>query len=146
MTALSISREGDAAIIGCDNGMVHLFNLFDGEMTEQINNHRLAVTQVALSHSYLFSVSGSKDCTVKVYDNELGEVVTEFTVRTVFGSKRKTKHAVFPHFKEHSAPITHVRILEDNRKILSSDEQNYIKTWWANTGELIDSVGGMILP
>ncbi|CAF1470789.1 unnamed protein product [Adineta ricciae] len=119
ITALSISREGDAAIVGCAAGSVRLFNLTDGEFTERTTDHKGPVTQVALSHSYLFSLSGSKDTTVKVYDNELGEIVAEFT--------------------EHSAAITHVRILEDNRKILSSDEQNYIKTWWANTGELIDS-------
>ncbi|CAF1549050.1 unnamed protein product, partial [Didymodactylos carnosus] len=93
--------------------------LIDGELTEHIIDHRSAVTQVALSHSYLFSLSASKDSSIKVYDNELGEIITEF--------------------KGHSAPIANVCILEDNRKILSSDEQNYIKTWWANTGELIDS-------
>ncbi|CAF3115487.1 unnamed protein product [Rotaria socialis] len=119
ITALSISREGDAAIAGCAAGSVRLFNLVDGEFSAHIIDHPAPVTQVALSHSYLFSLSGSKDTTIKVYDNEMGEIVTEFT--------------------HHTAPIAHVRILEDNRKILSSDEQNYIKTWWANTGELIDS-------
>ena len=81
MTALSISREGDVAIAGCADGIVRLFNLIDGEFTEHITDHKAAVTQVALSHSYLFSLSGSKDTTVKVYDNELGEIVAEFTVR-----------------------------------------------------------------
>jgi WD40 repeat protein len=81
ITALSISREGDVAIAGCAAGSVRLFNLTDGEFTEHITDHQGAVTQVALSHSYLFSLSGSKDTTVKVYDNELGEIVTEFTVR-----------------------------------------------------------------
>ena len=81
ITALSVSREGDVAIAGCAAGTVRLFNLIDGEVTERITNHQGAVTQVALSHSYLFSLSGSKDTTVKVYDNELGEIVTEFTVR-----------------------------------------------------------------
>jgi hypothetical protein len=81
ITALSISREGDVAIVGCATGSVRLFNLIDGEFTEHITDHEGAVTQVALSHSYLFSLSGSKDTTVKVYDNELGEIVAEFTVR-----------------------------------------------------------------
>jgi WD40 repeat protein len=81
ITALSISREGDVAIAGCAGGIVRLFNLIDGELTEQIVDHRAPVTQVALSHSYLFSLSGSKDSAVKVYDNEMGEIVAEFTVR-----------------------------------------------------------------
>ena len=81
ITALSISREGDVAIAGCAAGSVRLFNLIDGELTERITEHQGAVTQVALSHSYLFSLSGSKDTTVKVYDNELGEIVAEFMVR-----------------------------------------------------------------
>lgn len=81
ITALSISREGDVAIAGCADGIVRLFNLIDGEFTEQITHHRAPVTQVALSHSYLFSLSGSRDTSVKVYDNEMGEVVAEFTVR-----------------------------------------------------------------
>ena len=80
MTALSLSREGDAAIAGFNSGAVQLFSLFDGEITENITNHQATVTQVAISHSYLFSLSGSKDCTVKVYDNEMGEIVAEFTV------------------------------------------------------------------
>jgi WD40 repeat protein len=80
ITALSISREGDVAIAGCASGIVRLFNLIDGEFTEQITDHPAPVTQVALSHSYLFSLSGSKDTTVKVYDNEMGEIVAEFTV------------------------------------------------------------------
>ena len=79
-TALSISREGDVAIAGSTDGIVRLFNLIDGELTEQIVDHRAPVTQVALSHSYLFSLSGSKDTTVKVYDNEMGEIITEFIV------------------------------------------------------------------
>ena len=81
ITALSISREGDVAIAGCAAGSVRLFNLIDGEITDHITDHRAAVTQVALSHSYLFSLSGSKDNVVKVYDNEMGEVVAEFTVK-----------------------------------------------------------------
>ena len=83
ITALSISCEGDVAIAGCANGSVHLFNLIDGEFSEHIIDHRGPVTQVALSHSYLFSLSGSKDTTVKVYDNEMGEIVTEFTVGNI---------------------------------------------------------------
>jgi WD40 repeat protein len=59
---------------------VRLFNLIDGEFTENIITHQAPVTQVALSHSYLFSLSGSRDNTVKVYDNEMGEIVAEFTV------------------------------------------------------------------
>jgi WD40 repeat protein len=82
ITALSISREGDMAIAGCAAGSVRLFNLIDGEIAEHITDHRAAVTQVALSHSYLFSLSGSNDATIKVYDNEMGEIVTEFTVDT----------------------------------------------------------------
>ncbi len=137
ITALSISREGDVAIAGCAAGSVRLYNLIDGEFTERTTEHKGAVTQVALSHSYLFSLSGSKDTTVKVYDNEMGEIVAEFTVRILLKEIEKTFIDVY---QAHSAPIAHVRILEDNRKVLSSDEQNYIKTWWANSGELIDSV------
>ncbi|CAF1059295.1 unnamed protein product [Didymodactylos carnosus] len=119
ITSLAISKEGDVAISGCEQGTVKLWNLIDGELTEHIMDHRSSVTQVALSHSYLFSLSASKDSIINVYDNELGEIITEF--------------------KGHSAPISNICILEDNRKILSSDEQNYIKTWWANNGGLIDS-------
>ena len=141
ISALSISREGDVAIAGCADGIVRLYNLIDGEFTEQIIDHNAPVTQVALSHSYLFSLSGSKDSTIKVYDNEMGEIITEFTVKRERESEKKTITLFVCLFiQEHSAPISHLRILEDNRKILSSDEQNYIKTWWANTGELIDSV------
>lgn len=91
ITALSISREGDVAIAGSADGVVRLFNLIDGEFTEQIIDHQASVTQVALSHSYLFSLSGSQDKSIKVYDNEMGEIVAEFTVRNNLNSLRNNK-------------------------------------------------------
>lgn len=82
--------------------------------------HHKPTTCVVLSHSYLFSVSASIDGSINVYDNEISEIISEF--------------------REHTAPIRHLQILEDNHKILSADEENHIKVWWANTGELIDSI------
>ena len=81
ITTLAISREGDVVTAGYANGIVQLFNLIDGEFMEQIVDHRAPVTQVALSHSHLFSLSGSKDTIIKVYDNEMGEIITEFKVK-----------------------------------------------------------------
>ncbi len=67
----------------------------------------------------MFSVAGFNDGIIQVYDNEIGEIISEF--------------------REHTAPIRHLRILEDNHKILSADEENHIKVWWSNTGVLVDS-------
>lgn len=119
-SCMSISREGDFAITGTENGLVRLWNLMSGEMMETIMSHSNAIQCVGLSHSYLFSISASNDCTIQVYDNEIGEIVVLF--------------------KEHTAPITHVEILEDNHKIVSADEDNHIKVWEANTGLLLDSI------
>jgi WD40 repeat protein len=108
------------AITGDESGGVKLWNLVVGETTETIMEHHKASTCVTLSHSYLFSVSAFNDGIIQVYDNEIGEIISEF--------------------REHTAPIRHLHILEDNHKILSADEENHIKVWWANTGELIDSI------
>jgi WD40 repeat protein len=123
LTAIScfdISQEGDLAITGDEHGRIMLWNLVDGILGETIMTHDKEATCVNLCNSYLFSISASKDCTVKVFDNEQQEKVTEF--------------------KEHKAPIRHLMILEGNEKILSADEDNFIKIWYADTGQLIDSI------
>ena len=90
-----------------------------GEVTDTIMDYPKSAKCVALSHSYLFSVSAFNDGIIQVYDHEIGEIISEF--------------------REHTVPIRHLRILEDNHKILSADEENHIKIWWSNTGVLVES-------
>lgn len=120
ISCFDISQQGDLALTGDDYGRIMLWNLVDGILGETIMTHDKEATCVNLSKSYLFSVSASKDFTVKVFDNEQHEKVTEF--------------------KEHKAPIRYLMILEGNERILSADEDNCIKVWYADTGQLIDSL------
>jgi WD40 repeat protein len=121
----SVSKDGDLAITGDESGSVSLWNLHDGEILETIiesklNTDKIAVCKVALSNSYLFSVIAFTNNTVCVYDNEFGEVVAEFA--------------------EHQSPVKHLFIIDNNRKILSSDGYNLCKIWLAHSGQLLESI------
>ena len=123
--AMSISKEGDMAITGDESGLVNLWNVQDGELMEAIiepqdADHKVGVTCVAFSNSYLFSVIAFANNTINVYDNELGEVVADFM--------------------EHHMPIKHLYIIDNNRKILSSDGINLCKIWMSHTGQLLESI------
>lgn len=102
-----------------------MWNLTNGELMETIiesqsETNKVGVCRVGLSNSHLFSVIGFTDHTVNVYDNEVGEVVAVFS--------------------EHQSPIKHLYILDDNRKILTSDGFNLCKIWLAHTGQLLESI------
>ena len=75
---------------------------------------------MALSHSHLLSVTAFSNNSVNVYDNEMGDVVSVFN--------------------EHQSPVKHLYVLDDNRKILSSDGFNLIKIWLAHSGQLLESI------
>lgn len=137
---MAMSREGDMAITGDTQGQVSLWNLTNGELIETIiestgslesngpalalassmSSSKVGVCQVALSNSHIFSVIAFNDNTVSVYDNELGDVVTVFN--------------------EHQSPVKHLIILEDGRRILTSDGHNSCKIWVAHTGQLLESI------
>ncbi len=124
--AFAISKEGDLAITGDESGRVTLWNLLDGDALDtiepvQVNSaNTIGACKVALSTSHLFSVIGFTNNTVNVYDNEMGDVVAIF--------------------REHQSPVKHLFVLDDNRKILSSDGFNLCKVWQANNGQLLESI------
>ena len=124
--AFQISKEGDLAITGDESGRVTLWNLLDGDPLDtieplQVNSaNTIGVCRVALSNSHLFSVIAFTNNTINVYDNEMGDVLAVF--------------------KEHQSPAKHLYVIDDNRKILSSDGFNLCKIWLANTGQLLESI------
>jgi WD40 repeat protein len=126
--AASISKDGDLAITGDESGRVSLWSMQDGELMDTIiepppastTSDKVAVCHVDLSSSYLFSVIGFTNNTINVYDNELSEVVADFN--------------------EHHSPVKHLYIIDNNRKILSSDGTNLCKIWLSHTGQLLESI------
>ena len=132
--ALAVSREGDLAISGDQSGQVNIWNLKSGELIDSIFDTaaddvsaqaaaaaaQLGVCKLAMSHSNLFSLIAFTDNTVRVYDNELCEIV-----------------ATFP---DHGMPVKHMYVFEDSHKVLSSDGQNSCKIWLADTGQLLESI------
>jgi WD40 repeat protein len=121
----AMSREGDMAIIGDSNGQVDMWNLLSGQLMETMIETSAAepgpaVCNVALSNSHLFSVIAFNNNTVSVYDNEMGDIAAVFT--------------------EHQSPVKHLCILEDGRKILTSDGFNSCKIWVAHSGQLLESI------
>ncbi len=123
--AASISMDGDLAITGDESGRVSLWSMQDGELMDTImeptsETDRVGVCHVDLSSSYLFSVIAFTNNTINVYDNELSEVVADFN--------------------EHHSPVKHLYIIDNNRKILSSDGLNLCKIWLSHTGQLLESI------
>ncbi len=83
----------------------------------------MPITCVKLSQSYLYSVSAYDDCSIKVYNNEICEIQSDF--------------------KEHENHVKHLYILGENKKvlkILSADGNDHIKVWLARNGQLLDSI------
>jgi WD40 repeat protein len=108
-------------ITGDDHGSVKLWNLINGQISETMLQKIPKPTRcVRLSQSYRFSVSAYTDCSVKIYDNEICEIFSEFN--------------------EHKAPVNHIYILEESKKILSADANDQIKVWLAKNGQLVDSI------
>lgn len=125
INAIALSKEGDLGITGDASGNVSLWNLQDGELVDSIIEPRsvtdkYGVCKVALSGSYLFSVAAFTNNTISVYDNELGEVALDFV--------------------EHQLPVKYLFIIDNNRKILSSDGINVCKIWLSHTGQLLETI------
>lgn len=123
--AFAMSKEGDMAITGDESGQVNLWNLMNGEFLETLiepssESQRFGVCKLALSNSHLFSVVAFTDNTVNVFDNEMGDIAAEFV--------------------EHQSQVKHLYILDDNRRILTSDGFNLCKIWVAHTGQLLESI------
>jgi WD40 repeat protein len=129
-----MAKDGDLAIAGDNQGQVSLWNLIRGELIETIidtnpgvlenenkqQQQNIGVCQVALFNSHLFSVIAFTDSTVSVYDNELGDVVTVFT--------------------EHQSQVKYLHILEESRKVFTSDGANSCKIWVAHSGQLLETI------
>ncbi len=119
LKVMSLSKEGDLAVAGYGSGKVSLWNLIDGELIEDIiEPKKVAVTAVVISNAHLFCVVAFFNCSVIVYDIELGDVAVEF--------------------KEHTNPVLHLFILD--KRVLSSDGQNSCKIWYAHSGQLLESI------
>lgn len=84
------------------------------------SNNTIGVCQVALFNSHLFSLIAFTDHTVSVYDNEIGDVVAVFD--------------------EHQHPVKYIHILEDTRKVFTSDGRNSCKIWVAHSGQLLETI------
>lgn len=124
INAIAMSKEGDMAVTGDESGLVNLWNLKTGEFIETLiepnENQRCGVCKLALSNSNLFTVVAFTDNTVSVFDNEMGDIAAEFS--------------------EHQSKVKHLFILEDNKRILTSDGFNLCKIWVAHTGQLLESI------
>jgi len=119
LKAMSLSKEGDLAVTGYESGKVSLWNIIDGELVEDIIEPKnVSVSAVVISNAHLFCVVAFFDCSVIVYDIELGDVAVEF--------------------KEHTNPVLHLFILD--KRVLSSDGQNSCKIWYAHSGQLLESI------
>lgn len=119
-----MSKESDLVITGDESGSVNLWNLKSGDFIETLiepnENQQCGVCKLALSNSNLFSVIAFTDNTVCVFDNEMGDIAAEFS--------------------EHHSQVKHLFILEDNKRILTSDGFNLCKIWTAHTGQLLESI------
>lgn len=89
-------------------------------LTAASTSNLIGVNQVALFNSHLFSLIAFTDNTVSVYDNEIGDVVAVFD--------------------EHQHPVKYIHILEDSRKVFTSDGLNSCKIWVAHSGQLLETI------
>lgn len=78
------------------------------------------VNHVALFNSHLFSLIAFNDSTVSVYDNEIGDVVAVFD--------------------EHQTPVKYLHIMEESRRVFTSDGINSCKIWVPHSGQLLETI------
>lgn len=96
-----------------------MWNIIEGELVENIfESKKLSVTAVVISNGNLFCVVAFSNCTVIVYDIELGDAPVEF--------------------KEHQNPVKHLLVLDT--RVLSCDGFNSCKIWYAHSGQLLESI------
>ncbi len=84
--------------------------------------HTWPVLSVSISSDNQFLVSGSADCTVKIWELKTGLLIATL--------------------REHSEPVYSVAITPDNQKVVSGSSDNTIKIWQLNTGELLATLTG----
>ena len=85
-------------------------------------DHTWPVLSLAMSSDNQYLVSGSADCTLKIW-----ELTTSRLIATLNG---------------HSEPVSAVAITPDNRWIVSGSSDNTVKIWELSTGELISNLKG----
>ncbi|XP_023228957.1 NACHT domain- and WD repeat-containing protein 1-like [Centruroides sculpturatus] len=123
----------------------------------KVDSHSEPVSCVTVSRDGVFAVTGSKDCQVKVWHLNTGEIHTTleghcaavtcvaFSPNGLFvvsGSEDTTLRVwglavglVISSFKEHQTKVTAVVVSFDSRRILSADVQGYHRFWMADSGE-----------
>lgn len=106
---------------GTNGGVLQVLpNASSSLLTAASTSNMIGVNQVALFNSHLFSLIAFTDNTVSVYDNEIGDVVAVFD--------------------EHQHPVKYIHILEDSRKVFTSDGLNSCKIWVAHSGQLLETI------
>ena len=106
---------------GTSGGVLQVLpNASSSLLTAASASNLIGVNQVALFNSHLFSLIAFTDNTVSVYDNEIGDVVAVFD--------------------EHQHPVKYIHILEDSRKVFTSDGLNSCKIWVAHSGQLLETI------
>lgn len=94
----------------------------DWRYVRSLIGHNWPVLSVSISSDNQFLVSGSADCTVKIWELKTGLLIATLS--------------------DHSEPVYSVAITPDNQKVVSGSSDNTIKIWQLNTGELLATLTG----
>ncbi|XP_063968859.1 protein qui-1-like [Lytechinus pictus] len=163
---VSITPNGHFLVSASSDGNVKVWLLPKPKTKETDNTkaHTDKVTCLAMSRDANFAITGSSDCSLKLWNMDLCQIIHSFCDHTkpiscvamadngsfaVSGSEDTTvkvwstdSGVVVIAFTEHEDAISSVLITSDSKRILSADFSNYMKLWLAATGEVLLSCMG----
>jgi len=102
------------ALAGCVNSEVLLLNLEFGHIDAVFTGHSQDVTCVTAPKDLLFFVSGSRDCSIRVW------VTKECKLMTVL--------------RRHQLTVTCLSLTEDNKRLISGSYDKTVRIWALNHG------------
>ncbi|KIM25035.1 hypothetical protein M408DRAFT_226597 [Serendipita vermifera MAFF 305830] len=124
---VDFSPKGEWIVSGSKDGTILLWEVESAKVTreasretiqKQVWGRRGSVHAISFSPDGRRVVSGSLYGTIRVWDAETGEMITESP-------------------KEHTDAVNSVKFSPDGRRVISGSEDSTIRVWDAETGEMI---------
>jgi len=111
----SLSCHNNIIAVGLESGGIIILNAITGSQTAVLSGHKRMVMSLTFSSNGTLLVSGSWDCTVKLWDVQTGGVIKTFS--------------------GHSRWVWSVSISADCTRIASGSDDKTICLWDIQTGE-----------
>ena len=129
--SVSCSSDHKRIVSGSDDNSIKIWNAENSELIKTLNGHTDRVFSVCFSSDNKRIASGSGDDSIKIWDADTGELIN-----TLNGHTNSVRTVCFS-----SDLVAEAQVL-NNKRIISGSDDNSIKIWNAENGELIKTLNG----